>query len=74
MTRQPSFFGLENRREELESKLRAENYPITIAKMARDAEEMHRVYQKTKDELKPEEIASLSLKMMMDDQDERKEK
>ena len=74
MTRPPSFFDIENRREEFESKLRAENYPVTLEKMARDAEEMHRIYQKTKDELKPENIEPLSLQMMTDDQNQRKEK
>lgn len=44
--RQPSFFDVETNRERLETQLRAERFPVVMAKMARRAEEMHSIYQK----------------------------
>jgi len=74
MSGQPSFFDIENKREELESKLRAESFPVTMAEMARTAEQMHRAYQKTKDDLKREDVEAINLEIMMDDEAQRKAK
>ncbi len=59
--RQPSFFDIESKRKSLEGRLRAENYPVTIVEMARNAGEIHNIFQRTQDELKPEDHEPLHI-------------
>ena len=72
--RQPSFFDIESARERLETQLRAERFPVTMADMARRAEDMHKVFQRdnTK-QLEPWEREDLYLELLMRTPEERKD-
>jgi hypothetical protein len=64
--RSPSFFDVEATRERLETQLRAESFPVTMAEMARRAEAMHTVFQRDNPEqLEPWEKEPLHLELFM---------